>query len=122
MPSRLKKTRKLRGHVSHGHGRVGKHRKVIASGSGFCWALLTMLASSWSRKLWWFEAHEDTDGQVSSRYAKGKLERKIADTIAIGYFGKVGMRTFHLTRHQVSNLLLEYITDIYFSTGVLRSM
>uniref|UniRef100_A0A0K8R5E8 Large ribosomal subunit protein uL15 n=1 Tax=Ixodes ricinus TaxID=34613 RepID=A0A0K8R5E8_IXORI len=22
-----KKTRKLRGHVSHGHGRVGKHRK-----------------------------------------------------------------------------------------------
>ncbi|XP_074904138.1 large ribosomal subunit protein uL15 [Buteo buteo] len=27
MPSRLRKTRKLRGHVSHGHGRVGKHRK-----------------------------------------------------------------------------------------------
>merc|ERR1712189_175283 len=24
---RLKKARKLRGHVSHGHGRVGKHRK-----------------------------------------------------------------------------------------------
>ncbi|KAI0568102.1 60S ribosomal protein L27a [Pyrenophora tritici-repentis] len=27
MPSRLRKTRKLRGHVSHGHGRMGKHRK-----------------------------------------------------------------------------------------------
>ncbi|KAL7748412.1 60S ribosomal protein L28 [Sorochytrium milnesiophthora] len=27
MPTRFKKTRKLRGHVSHGHGRVGKHRK-----------------------------------------------------------------------------------------------
>jgi len=27
MPARLKKTRKLRGHVSHGHGRIGKHRK-----------------------------------------------------------------------------------------------
>merc|ERR1712183_645740 len=27
MPTRLKKTRKLRGHVSHGHGRIGKHRK-----------------------------------------------------------------------------------------------
>uniref|UniRef100_A0A452IP05 Large ribosomal subunit protein uL15 n=1 Tax=Gopherus agassizii TaxID=38772 RepID=A0A452IP05_9SAUR len=26
-PSRLRKTRKLRGHVSHGHGRIGKHRK-----------------------------------------------------------------------------------------------
>ncbi|KAH8875666.1 60S ribosomal protein L27a [Schistosoma japonicum] len=24
---KAKKTRKLRGHVSHGHGRVGKHRK-----------------------------------------------------------------------------------------------
>ncbi|KAK7797620.1 hypothetical protein U0070_020061 [Myodes glareolus] len=27
MPSRLRKTRKLRGHVSHGHGRMCKHRK-----------------------------------------------------------------------------------------------
>lgn len=27
MPTRFKKTRKLRGHVSAGHGRVGKHRK-----------------------------------------------------------------------------------------------
>ncbi|KAL1965882.1 hypothetical protein VTN77DRAFT_5015 [Rasamsonia byssochlamydoides] len=27
MPTRLSKTRKLRGHVSAGHGRVGKHRK-----------------------------------------------------------------------------------------------
>ncbi|EGR27056.1 ribosomal protein, putative [Ichthyophthirius multifiliis] len=27
MVTRLKNSRKLRGHVSHGHGRVGKHRK-----------------------------------------------------------------------------------------------
>jgi len=27
MPTRFSKTRKLRGHVSAGHGRVGKHRK-----------------------------------------------------------------------------------------------
>uniref|UniRef100_A0AC34QFJ6 Large ribosomal subunit protein uL15 n=1 Tax=Panagrolaimus sp. JU765 TaxID=591449 RepID=A0AC34QFJ6_9BILA len=27
MAHRLRKTRKLRGHVSHGHGRIGKHRK-----------------------------------------------------------------------------------------------
>jgi len=27
MPTRLSNTRKHRGHVSHGHGRVGKHRK-----------------------------------------------------------------------------------------------
>uniref|UniRef100_A0A8C0KC26 Large ribosomal subunit protein uL15 n=1 Tax=Canis lupus dingo TaxID=286419 RepID=A0A8C0KC26_CANLU len=27
VPSRLRKTRKLRGQVSHGHSRIGKHRK-----------------------------------------------------------------------------------------------
>uniref|UniRef100_A0A8C7X1L2 Large ribosomal subunit protein uL15 n=1 Tax=Oryzias sinensis TaxID=183150 RepID=A0A8C7X1L2_9TELE len=27
MPTKKSKTRKLRGHVSHGHGRIGKHRK-----------------------------------------------------------------------------------------------
>nr|CAJ17400.1 ribosomal protein L27Ae [Georissus sp. APV-2005] len=27
MSTHRKKTRKLRGHVSHGHGRIGKHRK-----------------------------------------------------------------------------------------------
>merc|ERR1712021_255728 len=27
MPAHQKKTRKMRGHISHGHGRVGKHRK-----------------------------------------------------------------------------------------------
>uniref|UniRef100_H0W4N5 Large ribosomal subunit protein uL15 n=1 Tax=Cavia porcellus TaxID=10141 RepID=H0W4N5_CAVPO len=27
MPSRLRKTRKLWSHVSHGHGRIGNHRK-----------------------------------------------------------------------------------------------
>uniref|UniRef100_A0A8C0XNY8 Large ribosomal subunit protein uL15 n=1 Tax=Castor canadensis TaxID=51338 RepID=A0A8C0XNY8_CASCN len=27
LPSRPRKTRKLRGHVSHGHGRIGKRRK-----------------------------------------------------------------------------------------------
>ena len=30
MTSSLKKCRKLRGHVSHGYGRVGKHRKHAA--------------------------------------------------------------------------------------------
>ena len=34
MASRLRKTRKLRGHVSHGHGRIGKHRKH-QSGRGY---------------------------------------------------------------------------------------
>ena len=34
MVSRLRKTRKLRGHVSHGYGRIGKHRKH-QSGRGY---------------------------------------------------------------------------------------
>ena len=33
MAARDRKTRKLRGHVSHGYGRVGKHRKHV-SGRG----------------------------------------------------------------------------------------
>uniref|UniRef100_A0A915E5S0 Large ribosomal subunit protein uL15 n=1 Tax=Ditylenchus dipsaci TaxID=166011 RepID=A0A915E5S0_9BILA len=35
MATTKKKTRKLRGHVSHGHGRVGKHRKH-PGGRGNC--------------------------------------------------------------------------------------
>ena len=34
MTARLRKTRKLRGHVCMGHGRVGKHRKHV-SGRGY---------------------------------------------------------------------------------------
>ncbi|CAJ0961424.1 unnamed protein product, partial [Mesorhabditis belari] len=34
MATGLRKTRKLRGHVSHGHGRIGKHRKH-PGGRGF---------------------------------------------------------------------------------------
>ncbi|XP_070282964.1 large ribosomal subunit protein uL15-like [Myotis yumanensis] len=36
MPSRLRKTPKLRGHGSHGHGRIGKHRKHPGGGGGGC--------------------------------------------------------------------------------------
>ncbi|XP_003389899.1 PREDICTED: 60S ribosomal protein L27a-like [Amphimedon queenslandica] len=67
MPSRFKKTRKLRGHVSHGHGRVGKHRK-----------------------------HPGGRGN-----AGGLLHHRINfDKYHPGYFGKVGMRYFHLTKNQ----------------------
>ena len=34
MVKKVKKTRKLRGHVSHGHGRIGRHRKH-PSGRGY---------------------------------------------------------------------------------------
>ncbi|XP_037594391.1 60S ribosomal protein L27a-like, partial [Cebus imitator] len=67
MPSRLRKTRKLRGHVSHGHGRIGKHRK-----------------------------HPGGRGN-----AGGMLHHRINfDKYHPGYFGKVGMRHYHLKRNQ----------------------
>ena len=65
--ARLKKTRKLRGHVSHGHGRIGKHRK-----------------------------HPGGRGN-----AGGLTHHRINfDKYHPGYFGKVGMRYFHLTRNK----------------------
>lgn len=52
MPTHLKKHRKSRGHVSAGHGRVGKHRKHpggrgLAGGKTlFMWVLTFTLHSS----------------------------------------------------------------------------
>ena len=67
MPSRFKKTRKLRGNVSHGHGRVGKHRKH-PGGRGLA------------------------GGQHHHRIHMDKYHP--------GYFGKVGMRYFHLNKNK----------------------
>mmetsp|Transcript_11206 Transcript_11206/g.35864 ORF Transcript_11206/g.35864 Transcript_11206/m.35864 type:complete len:151 (-) Transcript_11206:8-460(-) len=63
MATRLKKTRKLRGHVSHGHGRVGKHRK-----------------------------HPGGRGNAGGQHH----HRINFDKYHPGYFGKVGMRNFHV--------------------------
>merc|ERR1712142_925279 len=66
MATKRKKTRKLRGHVSHGHGRIGKHRK-----------------------------HPGGRGN-----AGGLLHHRINfDKYHPGYFGKVGMRHYHLLKH-----------------------
>ena len=45
MTARLRKTRKLRGHVQMGYGRVGKHRKH-PSGRGAAVVLLTTETTS----------------------------------------------------------------------------
>ncbi|KAF9272728.1 60S ribosomal protein L28, partial [Linnemannia elongata] len=66
MPTRLHHNRKKRGHVSAGHGRVGKHRKH-PGGRGLA------------------------GGQHHHRINMDKYHP--------GYFGKVGMRRFHLTRN-----------------------
>ena len=85
MPTHLSKTRKHRGHVSAGHGRVGKHRKH-PGGRGLA------------------------GGQHHHRYVlrhvfvpiatESPIFRTNFDKYHPGYFGKVGMRHFHLTRNQ----------------------
>ncbi|KAL0273313.1 UNVERIFIED_CONTAM: hypothetical protein PYX00_006011 [Menopon gallinae] len=66
MATTKKKTRKLRGHVSHGHGRVGKHRK-----------------------------HPGGRGNAGGMHH----HRINFDKYHPGYFGKLGMRNFHLNRN-----------------------
>ncbi|EFJ35822.1 hypothetical protein SELMODRAFT_165371 [Selaginella moellendorffii] len=67
MTTRFKKSRKKRGHVSHGHGRIGKHRK-----------------------------HPGGRGNAGGLHH----HRILFDKYHPGYFGKVGMRYFHLNRNK----------------------
>ncbi|KAI1176495.1 60S ribosomal protein [Nemania sp. FL0916] len=92
MPTRLSKTRKHRGHVSAGKGRVGKHRK-----------------------------HPGGRGMAGGQHH----HRTNIDKYHPGYFGKVGMRRFHLLRnHQwkptvnidkLASLLPEDLREKYIS-------
>merc|ERR1711907_829121 len=66
MPTSLKKVRNLRGHVSMGHGRVGKHRKS-PGGRG------------------------KAGGMHHERIMMNKFHP--------GYYGKCGMRVFHMQRN-----------------------
>src|SRR3569833_160337 len=66
MATTKKKTRKKRGHVSAGHGRVGKHRK-----------------------------HPGGRGNAGGQHH----HRIMMDKYHPGYFGKVGMRVFHLRKN-----------------------
>ena len=67
MPTHLHKNRKKRGHVSAGHGRIGKHRK-----------------------------HPGGRGNAGGQHH----HRIMMDKYHPGYFGKVGMRYFHLNRNK----------------------
>lgn len=67
MPTRFSKTRKARGHVSAGQGRIGKHRK-----------------SPGGRGMAGGQHHHRTN----------------LDKYHPGYFGKLGMRQFHLLKNR----------------------
>ncbi|CAM9392739.1 unnamed protein product, partial [Ectocarpus fasciculatus] len=64
-PTHLHKNRKKRGHVSAGHGRIGKHR-----------------------------CHPGGRGNAGGQHH----HRILMDKFHPGYFGKLGMRKFHLKR------------------------
>merc|ERR1712224_1059089 len=66
MVAALKKVRKLRGHISMGHGRVGKHRK-----------------------------HPSGRGRAGGMHH----ERINMNKFHPGFYGKFGMRKFHLYRN-----------------------
>jgi large subunit ribosomal protein L27Ae len=67
MPTRDHKNRKKRGHVSAGHGRIGKHRK-----------------------------HPSGRGNAGGQHH----HRTNFDKYHPGYFGKIGMRQFHMLRNR----------------------
>merc|ERR1711920_837186 len=66
MTARLKKVRKLRGHISMGHGRIGKHRK-----------------------------HPSGRGRAGGMHH----ERIMMNKFHPGFYGKTGMRVFHMQRN-----------------------
>uniref|UniRef100_A0A4X1UIM8 Large ribosomal subunit protein uL15 n=1 Tax=Sus scrofa TaxID=9823 RepID=A0A4X1UIM8_PIG len=60
VPSTLRKTRKLRGHVSHGHGCIGKHQKPPggqdnAGGIEQTWANATKNKTGAAPSLMWYD-------------------------------------------------------------------
>ena len=65
MTTRFRKTRKMRGEICMGYGRVGKHRK-----------------------------HQSGRGNAGGL----TFHRILFDKYHPGYFGKVGMKTFHLKK------------------------
>merc|ERR1711978_270491 len=60
MSANKKKTRKLRGHVSHGHGRIGKHRKH-PGGRGNA-------GGQYHHRIMWDKYHPGYFGKVGMRY------------------------------------------------------
>lgn len=83
---KVKKTRKLRGHVSHGHGRIGKFN----FGAIICKVIIFLNP--------FLGKHRKHPGGRGN--AGGMHHHRINyDKYHPGYFGKVGMRNFHLNRN-----------------------
>ena len=112
MVSRLKNTRKLRGHVSMGHGRVGKHRKHPAgrgNAGGFHHhrTLLTrfhpgrlgkigQINFHWRKNAEWCptlnldKLWNLVSEQTREKYEKIKDKAPVIDIVKAGYFKLLG--------------------------------
>mmetsp|Transcript_16282 Transcript_16282/g.23566 ORF Transcript_16282/g.23566 Transcript_16282/m.23566 type:complete len:141 (-) Transcript_16282:42-464(-) len=73
MVARFKKTRKLRGHVSHGHGRIGKHRKH-PGGRGNA-------GGQHHHRIWFDRFHPGYFGKVGMRHFHRVKNREWCPTI-----------------------------------------
>ena len=75
MTTRFKKNRKKRGHVSAGHGRVGKHRKH-PGGRGACGGLT-------HKRNWFDKYHPGYFGKVGMRYFHKRLNKMYCPTVNV---------------------------------------
>ncbi|KAK1925013.1 putative structural constituent of ribosome [Papiliotrema laurentii] len=92
MPTRFSNTRKHRGHVSAGHGRVGKHRKH-PGGRG-------LAGGQHHHRTNFDKGSEDKENGRWKFGRMGVIEGKLSHSYHPGYFGKVGMRHYHLLKNQ----------------------
>merc|ERR1739840_70107 len=85
-----KKTRKLRGHVSHGHGRIGKHRKHPggrgnAGGQHHHRINFDQYHPGYLDKLWSLVSE-----QTRVKYEKNDKKAPVIDISRAGYFKVLG--------------------------------
>ncbi|KKA19479.1 60S ribosomal protein L27a [Rasamsonia emersonii CBS 393.64] len=93
MPTRLTKTRKLRGHVSAGHGRVGKHRKHpggrgMAGGQHHHRTNLDKFHPGYFGKLWTLVPEETRNKYLSENASPDTAP--VIDLLSLGYAKLLG--------------------------------
>uniref|UniRef100_A0A7S1NKG2 Large ribosomal subunit protein uL15/eL18 domain-containing protein n=1 Tax=Eutreptiella gymnastica TaxID=73025 RepID=A0A7S1NKG2_9EUGL len=69
------KARKLRGHISHGHGRIGKHRKH-ASGRGNA-------GGQHHHRIWWDKYHPGYFGKIGMRHFHFKVNKRYCPSMSL---------------------------------------
>nr|CAD7452653.1 unnamed protein product [Timema tahoe] len=82
MSTSKKKTRKLRGHVSHGHGRIGKHRKH-PGGRGNAGGMH-------HHRINFDKYHPGYFGKARLKYKTNTEKAPVIDVVKAGYYKVLG--------------------------------